>query len=453
MFSRSIFDGLLVLLAVFFLVWVCGDNVHASSQSSTDFDLDYNEFLEELKERNPLRSHIYWDWHDGLHYESPKKELFLRVGGRVYVDGGYVFADDNLQMAFPDLKGPDIILRSLLLTLDGTLHDVWDLKMSMDFSDLREIKDNWFGRRKIPFLGHARIGYLKESFSLENLTGHNDVTFMERSLPTNVLSPGRDLGLMFENSILEKRMTWALGGFWVVGSTDQAFDDAKDRIDDSQGVAITARITGLPWYAHEGKSLLHLGFSYTHQFRDDQSSNSQARFGWYPESLLVDEYLVDTGKFFSGGGDAFGTEAAFVSGPLSFQGEFLQVFNDANSVGDPHFWGLYAYVSYFLTGEHRPYDTSKGIFGRVKPKSDFNPFEGRWGACEVAFRFSYLDLNDGSIKGGKETNLTAGLNWYFNPNSRLMFNFIRARVRDRDIPPGVDDGLANILQARLEIAF
>jgi phosphate-selective porin OprO/OprP len=71
---------------------------------------------------------------------------------------------------------------------------------------------------------------------------------------------------------------------------------------------------------------------------------------------------------------------------------------------------------------------------------------------EVGLRFSYLDLNDGDIKGGREKNFTAGLNWYLNPNVRLMFNYIRANVEDRAGPP-VNDGTANIFQGRFQIHF
>lgn len=84
----------------------------------------------------------------------------------------------------------------------------------------------------------------------------------------------------------------------------------------------------------------------------------------------------------------------------------------------------------------------------------WHPLKRKWGAWEVAARLSYLDLNDGGdIKGGQETNLTLGLNWYLNPNLRLMFNYIRAHVENRGTSPPVDKGNANIFQTRLQFAF
>jgi phosphate-selective porin OprO/OprP len=160
---------------------------------------------------------------------------------------------------------------------------------------------------------------------------------------------------------------------------------------------------------------------------------------------------VDTGKFLTDGGDIINPEFAMVTGPLSFQGEYFHVFQDASALGDPNFWGFYLYGSYFLTGEYRNYGRRSGTFFRLKP--NFHPQKGGWGAWEVAARFSHVDLNGGAIRGGKEANFTAGLNWYLTRNTRFMFNYIRAKVKDRETPPSVDSGRAHIFQARFQIEF
>ncbi len=142
-----------------------------------------------------------------------------------------------------------------------------------------------------------------------------------------------------------------------------------------------------------------------------------------------------------------------VTGPLSFQGEYYHLFNKSKVFGDPNFWGFYLYGSYFLTGEHRNYGERSGTFFRLQPKQNFRPRQGGWGALEVGARVSFIDMNDGAIKGGKEANFTAGLNWYFTKNTRLMFNYVRAYVKDRRTPPAVDSGRAHIFQARFQTEF
>jgi phosphate-selective porin OprO/OprP len=88
----------------------------------------------------------------------------------------------------------------------------------------------------------------------------------------------------------------------------------------------------------------------------------------------------------------------------------------------PSFDGFYVQASYFLTDEHHNYKPSAGAFSRVKPKENFS-FGGGPGAWEVAVRYSELDLDD-RLDGGEVDDITAGLNWYLNPNTRLMWNYI-----------------------------
>jgi phosphate-selective porin OprO/OprP len=172
-----------------------------------------------------------------------------------------------------------------------------------------------------------------------------------------------------------------------------------------------------------------------------------------PESRLTDDRLVDTGEFAVKGVDLINAEAAVVLGPLSFQGEYYHTFTDAGVEGDPNFWGFYLYGSYFLTGENRHYNISNGSFSLLKPINPFYPRKGGSGAWELGLRLSHVDLNSGPIKGGRETNITAGLNWYLNRKTRFMFNYIRARVKDREVPPAFEDGDADIFQARFQIIF
>ena len=107
--------------------------------------------------------------------------------------------------------------------------------------------------------------------------------------------------------------------------------------------------------------------------------------------------------------------------------------------------GYYVQGSYFLTGEHRNYKTSTGLFSRVKPKANFSSRLGQLGAWEVTLRYSSLDLTDNPVNGGELDDITAGLNWHLNPNIRLMFNYIRA---DKE-----DVGEADIALLRMQVDF
>jgi len=392
---------------------------------------------------------IYWK--DRLRLKSKEKSVKIQIGGIVQLDSGYIGSDSELEGAFPGLRGYDTDFRRLRLCTFTSLYETVDIKFDIDFAGHQEIKDFWVGLRNLPVVGDVRAGHMKEPFSLEELTSNTNLTFMERSLPILALSPCRDVGALFQNTALGDRLTWSVGTFMVTGSFAN-LGDAAHELSHFQGYAFTGRITGLPWYSDNGRRLMHTGLSYTYQDRDKTSKDSQLKVSALPESHLTDKRLVSTPSLTTGGMHMINPEWAVVLGPLSFQAEVVQAFVDANGVGDPCFWGGYLYASYFVTGEHRTYDRKKGVFSRVAPKDNFQFRGGGWGAWELALRFSCIDLNSGTIRGGRENDLTAGLNWYIDPNIRIMLNYIHADVRDR-ASPSVDNGTSDIFQGRFQINF
>jgi len=103
-----------------------------------------------------------------------------------------------------------------------------------------------------------------------------------------------------------------------------------------------------------------------------------------------------------------------------------------------------------LTREHRPY--KKGVFSGVKPLKDFSLGDGTWGAWETTARYTHLDLDDtpnGADPGGELDDFVLGLNWYLNPNTRMMWNYVHSEADDIL----GDDDEADIFQMRVQMAF
>jgi len=297
--------------------------------------------------------------------------------------------------------------------------------------------------KNIPIVGSLLVGQMKEPFSLEELTSSNYNPFMERSIANGAFAPSRKSGILASNAVLDKRMTWGLGAFYA--DTD---DDGDSNFDDVTNFDLTLRLTGLPYYEDDGEKLLHLGLGYSHQFRDE--GETDARYRNRPESHLTDARLVDTGGIDLDDADLLNPELAFVWGPFSLQGEYFWTGLDASAADDPSFQGAYLFGTWFVTEEHRAYSTSSGAFSRVKPKSNFSPSGGGLGAWEIGARWSWLDLTENDLRGGEENNFTLGVNWYWNPNYRFLFNYVYADVDDRE---GAEDGSANIFQTRFQVDF
>jgi phosphate-selective porin OprO/OprP len=238
---------------------------------------------------------------------------------------------------------------------------------------------------------------------------------------------------MIHDTMLDKRMTWAAG---IFRQTDDFGNGTGGRDYD-----VTARVTGLPWYEDKGEKLLHVGLGYSHR----NYEGDMIRFRERPEAHLSPR-VVDTGAFPAEYGDFVGLEAAWVHGPFSLQGEYVHGFIEGRSrwFGDPKFCAVSVQASYFLTGEHRPYKTSRGTFDRVRPIKNFGK-DGGPGAWELAARYSQLSLSDHRIDGGKLRDVTLGLSWYLNPSVRSMWNYVWADP--------TDGGDASIFMWRFQVAF
>ena len=442
-----------VVLASCFLTLIAESKVLADSEETKSMDPFYNALSERVEKgvRGPIGDwHYYWE--DGyFRIDSSKENIKFMINGQILVDGGDIDADDELQNAFPDLNGSNILFRKLGVSISGNFYDTVDFKVGIDFANTRDIQDIWIRYLKNPFLKKIKIGNMKEPFSLEYLTSIGRVTFMERALPTAAFGSGRNLGIRYDSLNPDRRINWGAGFFFNTGSFSTVGQGA-DQISEANGFDLTARVFGLPVYGGDGRTLLHLGLGYSYGPRDEDDLEAPMQFRARPESRLTDDRLVDTGPITGKRRDTVNAELAMVYGPWSFQGQCYYLSLDANAADDPDFWGYYAFLSYFITGEHRNYNRSAGIFTGVEPQPVFHPSKGEWGAWELALRHSYVDLNDGIIQGGKENNLTAGLNWIHNRNVRMMFNYIHAYVKDRASPP-VANGRANIFQARFQFIW
>ena len=385
---------------------------------------------------------------DGLHLDVKELDLKMKFGGRIHYDAGAMDADEAAESTFPNLDARSNMFRRARPYASATLYDRVHFRAEVELissgSFEPQLMDAYIRLIEIPFLGDIQVGQRKEPFSLEELASNNDTTFMELSLPVETFAPAYNIGVMSQRTFLDQRMTLALGGFWNTGALN--FAEFRQAIDDINVFHLTTRFTAVPWYAEQGRRLLHLGLSYSHAFQDDD----ETKYSTLPESYLVNEKLVSTGDFLTEAADRVNPELAIVFGPFSVQSEFFYVLGQATP--DVHFWGYYFYGSYFLTGESRPYDRATAIFSRVIPLQAFRPWCGEWGAWELGLRYSYVDLDSGSIQGGVEKNFTVGLNAYLSANIRLMFNYVRAHVKDL-AEPGGDDGRLNIFQGRFQIAF
>ncbi len=378
---------------------------------------------------------VYWD--NGLRLETTDDSFAIKMGGRAYVDFGWISEDLDLKRVHGD-QLDYAEFRMARLYVSGTIYDTFIFKAEYNFAGGDAVfMYVYAGVKDLPYVGTFKIGHDKEPFSLEELTSSRFVTFMERSLP-HALVPHRNTGAELFNTALDENLTWAIGVFKDSDNYGEGFGEGE--------WAVTGRITGTPWFENEGEVVLHTGLSLSYRSPTDDT----VQYDSQPECHGAD-YFIDTGDVEADAVLLVGPELALVYGPFSVQAEYVLSKLDSKPADDPFFYGYYVQGSYFLTGEHRTYKQSKGAFNRVTPAENFSLVTGGLGAVELTARYSNLDLNSKAIDGGELNDITAGVNWYPNPNMRIMMNYIHSRMIDYGAAES--EGRANILMMRIQVDF
>jgi len=406
----------------------------AAEMSETELRL---QALEEKVKASEDNLRVFYK--DGLKFEAAGGDFKFQIGGRIMNDWAFFDASDEFANQFAEPEDGTEFRRARFF-MSGLLYNQVEYKLQLDFAGSEvAFKDAYIGLVDIPVVQNVLVGHFKEPFSLEELTSSKYITFMERSL-ANAFSPGRNMGFAaYDNEALDKRMTWAIGVFRPTG------DDAE--IQDNSGYNLTARLTATPITEDKGRKLVHLGVACS--FVNPEDNLGPVQFRSRPEAHLTSRY-VDTGNFLADDYSLYGLEAAAVWNSLSVQGEYILADVDSSATGDPTVDGYYVEASYYLTGENRSY--KHGAFGRTKVKRNFLQ-NGGLGAWQVALRYSSIDLNDAGLtctRCGQEDNVTVGVNWHLNNNTRVMLNYVNADIEGG---AGQDFGNLDIFQTRFQIDF
>jgi len=415
-------------------------------------------------------------WKDQLFFQTSDKAFRLHVGGRFHCDMAWFTADKQVENG-PGGVGPLIDganFRRARVRFDGTIWDNIDFVSEYDFTNQRDdrgnfigvgIFDNYIQVSQLPVVGHYRVGHFREPFSYEALASGNDLMFLERSLLQDAFVPFRNIGMMLWDSVLDDRVTWSAGWFFADTNNINATHAAEG---DYAG---TFRLTCCPYYDCDGCQAFHLGaaFSRRKTSLDPLGGPDFVSFFARPECRVNTPRFADTRRIIAPHYEVLGAEAALIWGRFQLQSEYMCAlvsdavypYENGQPRGDAFFQGVYVQGSCFLTGECRPYLLKEARPGRLKPHENFFTIgneETAWacpeycgpGAWEVALRYSHLDLDNSGIDGGVLNDITAGLNWYLNPNTKVQWNYI---LVFRDSPNNLSSGTAQIFAMRFAIDF
>ncbi|MBY0525270.1 MAG: hypothetical protein K2R98_17820 [Gemmataceae bacterium] len=410
-------------------------------------------------------------WRNGLWLETADKAFKVHVGGRTQYDTVWMTADRQVQFGTPNGTGlidDAVNFRRARLAVEGTFWEVMDFNCEYDFLNtlnndptLPAARNNvgntpvptdlWIQWNRVPYLGNIRVGNQKPPISFEHMTSSRFLDFMERSLAFDAYVEDQDngftQGFQLFNWLPNERATWAVGAFkttrsilgWNVG-------------DGEWGVC--GRVTALPYYSNDGRCLVHLGLGARYRDPDEETTRFRSR-PLLRNGPAVLHNIIAQAQFLSANETLLVPEFVAVMGPWTVSAEWYASWVQGSTFpitpvsaqvnrGTTFTQGGYVDVLYFLTGEHRIYDKKYPRFDRVVPNE--NAFlvrgkDGHWargsGAWQVGARYSYLDLENKGIGVGVIHDVTLGLNWFLNPNSKVQWNYI---YEHRDVPNNTASG-------------
>ena len=351
-------------------------------------------------------------------------------------EGGYRYSDGT---AF----------RRLRLGFEGTAFKWFNYRAEVDFAgNAVNITDAYLQYTKIPKTV-VTIGQHKAPFGLESNNSDNYNTFLERGMFTNA----------FGNAGAERRI--GISAAWApkenINITAGIFGD-NESVSRGSGAApgeswgVNGRATWEPVF-DTGK-IIHLGVSGYYRDRLKSGDTPDAvRLSDRPNIRIDGGNIADSGVITNTRSLRYaGIEAAGVFGPLTVAGEAGRLWLDRSRGGNAHFSGYYGYAAYMLTGETRPF--KGGNFDRIRPFKELG--NNGLGAFEVALRYDHIDLSDTPVParaGNQASSVTAGMNWYFNPYAKLMFNWIRFWGEHTPLDPVGSKTKGDAFASRLHLDF
>ena len=388
----------------------------------------------------------------GLAVTTPDGNFEMKLRGYVQFDSRFWLADNH------DDDTNSFLFRRVRPIIEGTVYKNFYYRLMADFaSNAVTLQDGYGEWRQFPF---ARLGFgkMKSPVGLEQLASAAELEFVERGLPRNLV-PNRDFGVQLTGDLFGERLNYTVGVF--NGVPDLASIGASDTNDDKDFVG---RLFALPfksWYGPlqglgigisgtYGKEEFSLAASAVTPNLASYVTPGQQRFFRYRTTSAATGVTGVDGKTVSvplvtvlanttvadGSRYRVMPQAYWYWRQFGLFGETVEsgqevAFGAHRDTLANDAWQLQGF--WVLTGEDATY---RG----VKPRRDFDPSAGAWGAWELVARYSDLQIDKDAFRGVTATGAgtafadprqsasrasawALGLNWYLNRNFKVNLDY------------------------------
>jgi phosphate-selective porin OprO/OprP len=342
-------------------------------------------------------------WQEGFIIQSANGDFRLGLGLTAQADGRFVLNDE--EEAFVDT----FTIRKARPSLNGRIARFFDFQVMPDFGGGTTVLQDAYVDVRFGTAFRVRAGKSKTPIGYEILVGDPFVLFPERSLASSLV-PNRDVGFGALGELLEGRLAYQGGVFNGVpdGTSSSSDVDASDDKD------LAGRVVVQPFRRAVNPGRLNgLGFAF-----GASRGSQRGALPAFRTSVGQRYFGYAAGVAADGLRTRITPSVFYYSGPLGVFTEYVRSGQDVSaSTSGGRFevvnqgWDVTA--SLVLTGE-------PGADRGVRPRTNFDPAAGEWGAVQLVLRYGRLAVDEDVFAAGfaapgsssRAKAFAVGLNWY-----------------------------------------
>jgi phosphate-selective porin OprO/OprP len=379
---------------------------------------------------------------DGFVIKSADGAYQLKIRALVQADGRF-WSEDQARPSTDTFE-----LRRARPIIEGTAGKFFDFRLQPDFGEGKTVLFDAYADWRFASWIRLRAGKFKPPIGLERLQSAGDTTFVERSLPSNLV-PLRDVGLQVYGDAHEGILSYAVGLFNGVP------DGTNADLDTNDSKETAARVFLQPFKTSSVLSLQNLGFGVAASQGHSVGTAAATSLPSYktPGQQTFFSYRITTVA--DGRRGRLSPQAYWYVGRFGLLAEQVRSSQDVKSGTSREEMKNTAWqvTGAFALTDDRP------SYRAIAPKRPFDPASHAWGAFEIVARAGALRVDEAAFPvfadpaavPGVARERGLGANWYLNRNVKLMLDYIQTRFKGGDVAGDRED--EKVLLNRFQIAF
>ena len=407
-----------------------------------------------MEEQKKLALQAGYD--NGFFIKSADEQFLLKLNGYLQTDLRFFEGGEN-RTSQPDTFD----LRRARLIVSGNIFKYFEYKLETELNaGAKSILTDGFLNVNYTPLVNFQVGQFKKPIGYESPISDANTDFITKAIAVeNIVGTpdARDIGVMLKGALFNKTLAYYLAMLNGTGANN---------LNDSHDFTYAGRLVASPFKNTDNFFLKGLNFGGSLSIGDRQLHKS-ADIGLAGRTKPFNNISVDVdGQRF-----VVGPELAWYIGPFGLKSEYIYQSEERNKIPEKDKTGTvianhnlkdliskgyYISAMYMLTGEN--------MSENIIPKKNVFNGSGGLGAWEVAARLEGMSVNKDSgtedvlagenVLHNKVSTFTLGLNWYLNPNVKLMVNWALNKFsKQQNLKDTTIGDTENIFLTRFQFKF